>query len=365
MDNSFTHKQVNWQDGMRIDKNHFVATDHFHIDHLNVTRSILLHENNFGLLPSRDKTRVVNEIKLVSEGGLIKIERYSIAALMFNGMLLMVDSDELNSLNMDTGNIQVGFDLNGFSEKDFCLLVKVNSFDGLGFGTCQSDDVSLRRPFLISHFNFLLLPESKVKDSYFGDDFLILEKFSVSNTAVVPDTGYIPPVTAMIAHELLVKYHKYVYDTINTVELCLIEIGRRYSNMNAESFRDTLIILSNNLLNALARIKPEIKHRCLYESPFELIIRIKELANILNYTLTIRTSIGKDRFLDEVNRILGASKFEFEEMIKQIINLEYRHYNISDAVSVTREFLEQISKIFQSLSEFEKSKKSADIFIKK
>ncbi|MHC1774110.1 MAG: hypothetical protein AB9834_01735 [Lentimicrobium sp.] len=365
MDKSFTHKQVNWQDGMRIDKNHFADTDHFHIDHLNVTRSILLCDNNFGLLPSHDRTGVVNKIKLVLEGGAVRIDSYSVAALMFNGMLIMADSGDLNSLNIDIDAIQTNFDLSGSGEKDFYLLVKVNSFDGIGFGNYNSDDLTLRRPYLIAHFNFMMLPESKVKDSYFGDDFLILEKFSISNTAVVTDPDFIPPVTSMIAHELLVKYHKYVYDTINTIELCLIEIGRRYSNMNPESFRDTLIILSNNLLISIARIKTEIKHRLLYESPVELIMRIKELANILNHTLTIRTSIGKDRFLDEVNKILGVSKFEFEEMIKKTINLEYRHYNISDAVSVSKEFLDEITKVFQSLSEFEKSKKSADIFIKK
>jgi hypothetical protein len=135
--------------------------------------------------------------------------------------------------------------------------------------------------------------------------------------------------------------------------------------MNPESFRDTLLILSNNMLNALARIKVEIKHTLLYEPPIELIIRLKELANILNYTLTMRTSIGKDRFLNEVNKITGASKQEFEEMIKLVVNLEYRHYDISDAVTVTRDFLDEIYKIFKSLSEYEKSKRSFDVIIKK
>jgi hypothetical protein len=365
MNEYFNFRQINWQDGMKIDRNHFIESDQFHMEQNNVTRNLLLNENNFGLLPDKDKTKPANTIKLILEGELIRIVYYRISVLMLNGMLLSIDSDDLTAKNIDLERIPVKFKPGGSSEKEFYLMVKANAYDGIELGNYTSDDLLMRRPYLLSAFEFILVPDKKGKESYFGSDFLPLIKLSIRNNELVIDPEFIPPATSLLAHEALIRYHSYVYETINQIELFLLEIAKKYGNMNPESFRDTLLILSNNMLNSLARIKVEIKHILMYKSPIELIIRIKELANILYYTLTMRTSIGKDRFLNEVNKITGASKQEFEEMMKQVVNLEYRHYNISDSIAVSRDFLDQVYKILKSLSEYEKSKRSIDIIIKK
>jgi hypothetical protein len=365
MNEYFKYRRVNWQDGMKIDRNHFLDSDYFHIEQKNVSRNIFLNENKFGLLPDKDKTKSINTIKLMLEGEMIRITHYRIAILMLNGMVLSIDSDDLAAKVIDLDKIPVKFKSGEIKENEFFLMIKVNPFEGIEIGNYTSDDMLMRRPYLIPSFEFVLVSDKKGKESYFGNDFLIYSKILIRNNELIVDPEFIPPVTAILSHELLIKYHNYVYESINQIEIFLLEIAKKYGNMNPESFRDTLLILSNNMLNAIARIKVEIKHTLLYEPPIELIIRLKELANILNYTLTMRTSIGKDRFLNEVNKIIGASKQEFEEMIKQVVNLEYRHYDISNSVAVTRDFLDQIYKIFKSLSEYEKSKRNFDMIIPK
>jgi len=365
MNDYSNQKQVNWQDGMKIEKKHFLDSDHFHIEQQQITRGILISEHNFGLLPSRDKTHPFYEIKFVLEGDMLKLSAFKLAVILLNGSIISIDSDQFNSKSMDLDNIATKFQVDRNKDIEYYLILKGNALEHHYFGNFNSKDLPLRRAHLLPYFEFMLVPAKKVKDAFFANDFLILAKLSISNSEVVVDQDYIPPVTSLISHSLLLNYHKLVYQSIIQIENYLIEIARKYSNMPAESFRDTLVILSNNILNRLSRIKFEVKHTLLFEPPIETVIRIKEIANVVNHTLSMRTFIGKDRFLSEVNHTLGASKFEFEEMIKQMINLEYRHYNISDAVIETRSFLENMTRIFKSLSEIEKTKKARDIVIKR
>lgn len=365
MSDLFKHKQVNWQDGMKIDRSHFLDADFFHLEQQTLSRSLILHENNFGLLPYKDKKNPSNDVSLILEGDTIKIDSFRIAVLMLNGMLININSDELESKNFELNRVNTKFNYKEIGDKEFFLLFKTNSFEGFGYGSYDSEELPLRRPYLIPSFEFSLLPENQVKDSYFGDDFILHTKLKVENNEIVANKEYIPPVTSLLSSEILELYHQYVYKVFNLLELNLIEIARKYGNMKAESFRDTLLLLSQNLLNALSRIKFELKHKLLYEPPVNLIMKIKEIANILNYTLSIRTSLGKDKFLSEVNKILGLSKFDFEEMMKKVVNLEYRHYDIQHSVNETKYFLDHISTIFKSLSEYEKSKRSFDVTIKR
>lgn len=365
MNESIFHKQINWQDGMKINKSHFLESDFYHINQHNLSRSFLLTENNFGLLPSADKTKPSFDIHLILEGGNVVVKKFKFGVLMLNGTFFQIDSDELNSMMVDTDIIKTKFIYSDYGEQDFYLIFKVNPYKGISFGSYLSEDLPIRRPHLIPFFEFHLIPEKKIKGDFFSEDFFAIAKFSVISNQIVIDPDYIPPVTSLVSHDLLVRFKNQSYDTLLIIEQCLIEIAKKYGKMNAETFRDTLLLLSNNLLCSISRIKFELKHNLLYQPPIELIIRIKELANILNSTLLMRTEIGKDRFLNEVNKILGSGKFQFEEMLKQMVLLEYRHYNISASIAMTKEFLDHISRILKSLSEYEKTKKPIDILIKR
>lgn len=365
MDESLFHKQINWQDGMKLNRSHFLESDFFHIANHNFSHALLLTENSFGLLPTPDKTKPNFDVQLIVEGTQVVVKKFKLSLITFNGTVLHINSDELKSNVIDIDTIKTKFGFTEYGELDFYLIVKVNPFKQISIGEYVSEELPVRRPYLIPYFEFQIVPEKKVKDSFFGDDFFAITKFSVKSNQIETDQEYIPPVTSILSYDGLIKFKNHTYESILILEQCLIEICKKYGSQNAESFRDTLLLLSNNLLLSISRIKFEIKHKLLFEPPLEMIIRVKELANIIYITLLARTSIGKDRFLNEVNRILGSGKFQFEDMLKQIVNLEYRHYNIGASLSMTREFIEHISRIFKSLSEYEKTKKPIDILIKR
>ncbi len=357
-------RQINWQDGMKLNKWHFGHTDNFHIEQHVFNRNLLLNENNFGLLPESGKTGAANEIKISLDGDFINIIKFRVFALMLNGMYVKVNTDEVTANNIDVDSLRIKFKYTDYDDKTFALVLKTNSFRGIECGKFDSEEFPLKRPFLLPHFEFILMPLKKLKESYFSDDFFIFLKFKIDGNQLSIDENYIPPVTSLISHSKLVDFHSNVLTIYNSIENHLIEISKKHSKIKGNNFSDTVVLLSNSLIMHLSSVRFEIKHKLLYEPPLELIIRIKSLANTFSKILETRTSIGKDAFLNEVIRVLGTSKNEFEELLKQITNLEYHHYDINESLSVVGKFLISLNLVFKVLSEGEQKPNTKQIDIK-
>jgi hypothetical protein len=363
--NSF--KQINWQDGMKLNKNHFVLSDNFHLEQQIITRGLHTNENNFGILPSSNKTKPSFEISLAIDDDYVIISKFKISALMLNGMYVNVDNEEIAGNNIDHEALNLKFKYSDFNEKFFALVLKSNSFKGIEFGKFESEDFPLKRPLILPLFEFIIAPVNKLKESFFSDNFFIIAKFEIENRQLFIDKKYIPPVTSMVAYKMLVDFHAIVLNSFNMIENYLSEISKKYSKQRSDNYAETLVLISNSLILHLSLIKFEIKHKLLQEPPIELIIRIKSFANILSKMLETRTLIGKDGFMNEVVKILGISKNEFDELIKMIVNLEYRHHNISESIFLADRFLSTVLNIFKILSEGENKQKNKhiDITIKK
>jgi hypothetical protein len=361
---SIKYRQVNWQDGMKLNRGHFIHFDNFHIEQHTLNRNLLLNENNFGVLPSMDKTKYSYEVKLSLDGDFLVITKFRIAALMLNGMYINVDTEDVRANNIDSDSLKLRFKYNEHTEKQFALVLKINSYKGIECGKFDSEDFPLKRPYLMPFFEFILSPINKLKESYFSDDFFIIAKFDIENNQLSLNNEYIPPVTSLISTKLLSEFHSQVLSTFNSIENHLLEISKKHSKNKGNNYSETLVLLSNSLIINLSSFKFEIKHNSLHEPPIELILKIKSFANVFSKILETRTSIGKDGFLNEVIRIIGTSKNEFEELVKQITNLEYRHHNISDSISLTRKFLSTILQVFKSLSEGEQKQKNKQFDLK-
>lgn len=358
------YRQINWQDGMKLNRGHFIHSDNFHIEQHTLNRNLLLNENNFGVLPSFDKTKYTYEVKLSLDGDFVVLTKFKIAALMLNGMHLSVDTEDVTANNIDNDSLKLRFKYNEYNEKQFALVLKVNSYKGIECGKFDSEDFPLKRPYLMPFFEFVLSPLSKLKESYYSDDFFIIAKFDIENNQLSFNNDYIPPVTSLISNKLLTEFHSQVLSTFNSIENYLLEISKKHSKIKGNNYSETLVLLSNSLIINLSAIKFEIKHKLLHEPPIELILKIKSFANVFSKILETRTSIGKDGFLNEVIRIIGTSKNEFEELIKQITNLEYRHHNINEAIAIASKFLSTILQVFKSMSEGEQKQKSKQFDLK-
>ncbi len=365
MEEKTPHLRVNWHDGMKLSKDHFIASDCYHIAQDNTIRRIGLHENNFGLLPSADNMKEVFEIEVKREANTVKLEKYAFRAVMLNGMLVDIDSSLFNSYNVDMGDVSFTFDLGSEPAEKYALIVRFDSYSGTPFGVINSTNLPLSRSGFIPKHEFILEPEQNAKKSFFGEDFFVLAWLKIEKNDVFVDSGYIPPATSILANKQLINFHEDLKEQLRHIEIYNLEIAKKYNKLVSGSLNDTILFIALNMMPAVSALKISVVHELLYEPPIKLITKIMGLANVFYHCLDIRTGVGKDNFLNEVNRVLGVSKKEFEAMLKSTIQLKYRHYDIADSLALVKKFVDDLFKLLQSLSESDKQRFIPDVTIKK
>ena len=363
MKNTTNFKAVNWIDGMKINKTHFISSDNFHLEQTHISRRIFINENNFGILPTSDKKMYPFEIKLILEADSILITKYAFSLVMIDGTVISVNSEELGGNCMDNSSIKVKFKLTDFNENELVLIVKSNPFIRVEYGKIESG--ALKRPFSLPGFEFNIESEKRSQAAYFGDNFFVIAKFRVLNSEIIMDHKFIPPATSMVSLPELARFHSDMYEKIGKLEGFLLKAIVKYQSKGAVNLKETLIFTSGNLLQCLSRLKFEIKHLSLFEPPLNLLIKVKEIANVLSHSLEIRSTIGKDAFLNEVNTINGMAKLEFISKLNEMILLEYHHYNTTESLNQAEIFIDSINRIFEMISGHDKDKKTFDIFIPK
>lgn len=363
MTNEADRYRVNWQDGIKIDKEHFLDTDRFFMHQDMLSRSLILGENGYGLLPSVKESRPCLKLLLKNEGGKIRFTDYAFRVVMPGGMYADIDSAQFTELNCELEELSFEFDPGSRPESNYAVILRIDPSDGKAFGPMDSNSLPLYRPFLVPDFKLIIQALDKTKKALYGDDFLVLAHFAMDGPEIVMDQEYIPPSACLLAHEKLLKFYDTYYENIKLLEIFFLEIAKKYSRQKPGEFNDTLKSISSNMLMALAGVKVTSKHLLLYEPPIHLVSQIKHLANVFYYSLEIRTAIGKDKFLNEVVKILGTPKQSFENIIRQTVNLEYRHYDISASLEVLHEFMDLITRLFKSLSEYDKLKRNPDMII--
>ncbi len=363
MEEYSNYLRVNWQDGMKLNKEHFIAADLFHVNQGNLSRQIGLNETNFGLLPAPDSKEPCLNLELHYEAGMLTISQYTFRAIMLNGTLVDADSRRFNMQNADPGRYIFKQAVDNASDSRFVVVLRANAFNGEPFGAVDSKNHPLARPFLRPHFELIVEPDKHFRQSFFGQDFFILARFSLNQHEAVIDKEYIAPSCFVVSHPNLTALYRDLCEKIRMLELYNLEVGKKYAHPGSGAYNETLGFLAQNLLIALTTMKFSLRHLLLYKEPLKMIILVQELCNIFYQSLEFRTTLGKEKFFVEMSRILGLSKIDFEQIIKNLMSLEYRHYDIMTSINQAWAFLNLITTLFKSLSEYDKTKRSPDITI--
>lgn len=358
------HTLVNWKDGMKINKSHFISSDNHHIQQSNLARRVFLNENNFGLLPEGQQG-FQPDYDIVFSNGQVTISRFALSLVMLDGSMLRINSDDINDINTDTSKINTRFKVDDDREKEFAVIVTTRPYERISYGEYDTEDLPLKRPGALQGFNFVVEPVKQVQKAWFGNDFFVLARFSIEDGVAVSDKNYIPPSTSMLSHPRLKEIYHNVYNDILTLESALLKTASKYRTKKADNLNETLLYLSTNMLMNISRVKFEVKHKLLFEPPVNLVCLVKELANIFRNSIDIRSSAGKDGFLTEVNQILGIPKAKFIDKLNDVINLEYRHYDIQHIFVQLLAFLKDAKTIFKSFGDYDKTERITVIKVKR
>lgn len=376
MSDILKYKQVNWVDGMKINKNHLINLEEYFTACIIDNRNIGLDEFNYGLIPIKRSDNQFLDINIIVDNqNYLIVKILECHAITPGGNRIEIVNEESEDKRMILKNVEASYNLANSGDNDLFLIISMDPYSRIPIGVPNTNELPLRLPNVVPKYKLHILPVKDVMGYRLGPNMLTVGKIQVAQGRPEINEEYIPPCQSMDAHPKLAEFHTFIDKSISSLEKNTVQI---LSNINEKPetnvLTDIVSYISNNLLRFISNTITYNRWFIKTKPPIYLFEYIVRMARILKNSFDIRSKEEKEVMLNYFSEHFGISSSEFKQLLDNTIILNYEHTDINDSIKRTEDFMNVISQLFNELSKMElisgkkkkkEETKTIDIFIRK
>lgn len=360
--------QVNWVDGMKINKSHFLAIQNYINFVANGLGQIHLTDINFGLISNAQVGNALKFNFFVDNHKMVKVKLDECKAITFGGERIFITPIIAHFLNVEAEyNLRNDEDeLRSGQEKNLLINVSVNPHNFIPFGEPDSEENPPRYPFLVPEFSLSIVPETKNK-SGFHKSQLTIGKIIVNSAEAYIDETYIPACTTVESHPKLLELHGFINRFYGQLEIHTIQIIQKIHTKNQNNHLSMMILdLSDKISMFLAGNINTSKQTSTFEPPVYMLDKIVSLGRVMKNYVDSKSGSGKEELLNYFAEWCSLQQGDFEIMFSNLVNTDYDHSDMYMLIDKVITFIRTIDELFTSLSRLDYigRKKETGIFVK-
>ncbi|NQU55438.1 MAG: hypothetical protein HQ522_23215 [Bacteroidetes bacterium] len=358
---------VNWNDGMKINKNHFIETDNYISQQVKSIYSAFTNPLNYGILLQQEGN--INPLNIyidIDNQGYVHVKVLNCNAITSSGDKIEIHDNHFSDNDLSKAIPEFKINPEDISKKEYYIALSVNSFDRIPFGVPDPEENPPRLPYVLPGY-YLSVHSVDEKNTIQSEHSLIIGKLIFNETKPEIDDNYIPPCQAIYSHPKLVEYHSQLIKIMGQIEIDIVEIlhgikDRKQSANIAASIAD----VANSVLNFIDVHMVELRKIARYHPPVFIFEQMAALARTINNAINKQSSADREELLNYIIDWSSLKQGEFEDLLNNTIEYRYDHNDINESINSLTPFVNSMSKIFNTLSnlDFIGKKKDRHIFVK-
>jgi len=367
MDKKRIDLPVNWIDGMKINKDHFIATDNNITQQIRNTYLSFINPFNYGiLLQSQTDSNSLNILIDIDNQEFVHVKVLNCSAITRGGSRIEFHNNYFAENDLSEAIPQVKVNSENSSDTTYYIALSINSFERVPSGTPLLEENPPRLPNILPRYNLSLHQKEEVKNIR-NENSLIIGKLNFINNKPEIDEFYIPPCQTIFSHPKLVEYHAQLVKVMGQIEIDSISILRgikdRKQNTNIAG---TVGDVANSILNFIGVHMVEFRKIARYHPPVFIFEQMATFARTINNSINKQSSADREELLNYIQDWSTLKQGAFEELLVNTIEYNYNHDDIQNSIAGMAPFVNSISKICNTLSnlDFIGKKKDRQIFVK-
>lgn len=360
---------VNWIDGMKINKNHFIAQDNATRYQLAQNTNCLLNELNYGLLPVGPGSELKLFISTDNQKKL-QVRIQQCRAITAGGYYIEFNEDSLlQGTNTALEVTSAPATLKELKSKgnEFYIVLSINPYKRIPFGMADTGEVPPRVPFTTPTYSLDLIPLQDVTRNVLGPWQLPVGKLSIDDQRVILEEDYIPPCSSVNSHPELLEILAGLEQFYSKMELYSLQIIQKI--LQKKQANDMAIIvqkLCENISFFTSFQLADLKSVGIIQPPVFLVGKVAILARQMKNTLDCYLGNGKEELINYFTEWCNISQGELEDAMVNLSGHQYNHLDINNSIDLVSQFTKIISRLFYQLARLEYigKRKDAGIFVK-
>lgn len=360
------HFPVNWVDGMKINKSHFIAMQDNVSDVIRDAIGTQLNNLNYGLLPIGNTNDAIKISLVIDNHKLLRVKVEECHAITPNGCRIDIGSHNSHMLNMEMPYPEAVYQLEDDQDMVLLVNVSVNLFERKPFGDPDPEENPPRYPNLISTFNLNLIPENSTQNGQSGYS-LTLGKIIINRNESYLMADYIPACTSVQSHQKLIDIHTKIDRFFGQLELYAVQISQKINRKNQSNDLAMMILtLSEKIITYLGNNINSFRWFAISQPPAYMFDKVISLARIMKNYIDSKSGAGKEELLNYISEWCGVSQGELEIVFTDLVNVGYDHTQVDKTVKKAIQFMKIIDELFSTLNHLDYIGKRKDngIFVK-
>jgi len=355
------YKQINWTDGMKINKDHFIGLENYFTQCDAEIRRMNIDQYSYGLLPLTDKNDTNLEFELMTDDqNQLKVKLKICQAIDPQGYRIDISGESLES----------SFSLSQFQENSFYLAISADPYTRVAYGQADAGESQLRQPFVVPEYKLHLAPSTMNISSAFGNTIMPLGKIMIISNRPETDRNYIPPCMSVNSHPEMIKFFDSVDQNIIALERNIVEL---ISEINLKTTSNALINIilhiAGSVLHHLNGKITEYRWFTATRPPIILISNIISLARTVRNAFETRIPEERERLLNYLSDHFDINPAKFKQLLDVTIGIDYQHNDIRESLVKAEDFITVFSQLINELKKMEfivgePRKKRIDIIIR-
>lgn len=353
---------VNWSDGMKLNKELFIAQDNAAAAAAYRLIATSLSPTRYGLLPGEKN---FNVRMAVDNQNTIRISVLSLKALTRGGIPVIIDAFTDASATDGVPAISLEIDVRQTGTCWVLLLAK--PFERNPTGAIDPHETPARLPFVKAGFQVILADDLEVLPYFHHPEAIMIGKIAVNGSTAHIEEEYIPPCISTAASSDLLGLHAELDQFLAGLEQSCSQIVQKiYKKSQQNALSELARFLCDRIMLFLAQALTEYRWNLIYEPPAKMLSYIAALARVIKNTIDLRAGSGRDELMNYLCEWCELNQGELEGLLNEMALLRYNHNDINENIRQIIRFAKVIGKLFSTLSslEFIGKRKDTGLFVK-
>ena len=369
MRDQLKHFPVNWIDGMKISKNHFIAQDDAAKNALYDLASLMVSPLRYGILPPSQDGEETYNIKIsLDNQNTMRVSVLACHAITPGGVRIAIPSLSSAGQQNSDGVPATSFQFSDAgSEPVWWIALMVHPYQRQPAGSPNLEESPPRYPNVLPAYSVHIISDSQYRQYANHPYGIIIGKALSTGNEVRPDEEYIPPCFSVSSHPDLVSLYTELDKFLGNLELrCSQIVQKIYKKNQQNELSELVLFLCDRVILFLGQSITQMRWMMIHDSPAALFANIASLARVMKNSIDLRIGSGKDEMLNYMSEWCELKQGELETMLSSLAGLRYDNNDINNNIQKVVTFVKVTSRLFETLSklEFIGKKKESGIFVK-
>jgi hypothetical protein len=358
---------VNWIDGMKINKDHFIAMENAMINQQCSASNIFLDQYNFGILPAINGEPSLEFTCSIDANNHLNICVNRCKAITAGGIIIDIDNTSPGLTEFKVGIDDFDIKSTESASGQYYVVLKANPFRRVPAGNADPSENPPRHPFVMSEYGLFIVPAEQMNKTGFGDYFLVIGKLLVKDNISVPDKEYIPPCTRVSGDERLLTIESRITGFFSKLEADLIIITRKiHTKQQKTPLAASVLLMADRIASFLGLFMTGQRLYMKNKPPVALFEAVVGFASFLKTTLNAQAPESREELINYFSDWCNLKQGELDKLLADVSDAGYNHFETAASLSKCLTFIDTMSVLFGTLSTLDYIGKRRDtqIYIK-